>query len=80
MYNTVTKIEELLEKTRLNCVYRENIHRKQFYYYKGFEKYFQIPLIVFILQSSIEFMTSQLQYDEKILYIYTTKTVPEHSS
>ena len=29
----------------LNCVYRENIHRKQFYYYKGFEKYFQIPLI-----------------------------------
>ena len=35
MYNTVTKIEELLEKTRLNCVYRENIHRKQFYYYFG---------------------------------------------
>ena len=49
MYNTVTKIEELLEKTRLNCVYRENIHRKQFYYYKGFEKYFQIPLIVMIV-------------------------------
>ena len=47
MYNisNMNKIEELLEKTRLNCVYRENIHRKQFYYYKGFEKYFQIPLI-----------------------------------
>jgi hypothetical protein len=53
MYNTVTKIEELLEKTRLNCVYRENVHRKQFYYYKGFEKYFQIPLIVLSAINSV---------------------------
>tara|TARA_B100000212_G_C27156538_1_gene439828 strand:- start:35 stop:580 length:546 start_codon:yes stop_codon:yes gene_type:complete len=40
------QIEELLEKVRLNSVYRENLHRKNFYYYKSYSKYFQIPLII----------------------------------
>ena len=35
--SNINKIEELLEKPRLNCVYRENIHRKQFYYYKCYK-------------------------------------------
>lgn len=49
-YNNVQgwtiEIEELLEKIRLNSVILSNRHRKNFYEYKGFSKYFDIPIIV----------------------------------
>ena len=44
--NESKPIEDLLEKTRLNCVYRENLHRKNYHFWKSKEKYFEIPLIV----------------------------------
>ena len=49
-YNNVQgwtiEIEELLEKIRLNSVILSNRHRKNFYEYKGFSKYFDIPIII----------------------------------
>jgi hypothetical protein len=40
------EVEELLEKLRVNAVNMSEYHRKRFYHYKGFSKYFRIPLIV----------------------------------
>ena len=40
------EVEELLEKLRINCVNLSEYHRKRYYHYKGYGKYFRIPLIV----------------------------------
>ena len=34
------------ERLRLNCVKLNEYHRKRYYYYKGYSKYFTIPLII----------------------------------
>lgn len=46
-------IELLLERIRRNCIYRSEYHRKTFYYYKSYEKYFQLPLIVLSACNSV---------------------------
>ena len=46
-------IEILLERIRRNAIYRSEYHRKSFYYYKSYEKYFQLPLIVFSACNSV---------------------------
>jgi hypothetical protein len=46
-------IESLLEKIRLNCVYRSEYHRKSFYHYKSYEKWFQLPLIILAACNSV---------------------------
>lgn len=46
-------IEILLEKIRLNCVYRSEYHRKSFYHYKSYEKWFQLPLIILAACNSV---------------------------
>jgi len=44
--NWSDEIEELAERLRLNCVTLSEYHRKRYYYYKGYGKYFTIPLII----------------------------------
>jgi hypothetical protein len=39
------EVEDLLEKTRVNAVNLSEYHRRRFYHYKGFGKYFEIPLL-----------------------------------
>ena len=51
--NESKPIEDLLEKTRLNCVYRENLHGKNYHFWKSKDKYFEIPLIVLSAINSI---------------------------
>lgn len=46
-------IESLLEKIRLNCVFRSEYHRKSFYHYKSYEKWFQLPLIILAAFNSV---------------------------
>lgn len=41
-----TEVEELLEKLRINCVNLSEYHRKRFYHFKGYGKYFRLPLII----------------------------------
>ncbi len=41
-----TEVEELLEKLRINCVNLSEYHRKRYYHFKGYGKYFRLPLIV----------------------------------
>jgi hypothetical protein len=40
------EVEELLEKLRINCVNLSEYHRKRYYHFKGYGKYFRLPLIV----------------------------------
>jgi hypothetical protein len=44
--NWSDEIEELAERLRLNCVNLSEYHRKRYYYFKGYGKYFTIPLII----------------------------------
>jgi hypothetical protein len=43
--NWTTETEELLEKLRVNCVNLSEYHRKRYYYWKGYSKYFRIPIL-----------------------------------
>ena len=49
---TENKWSEDIEKRR-HAIYRSEYHRKSFYYYKSYEKYFQLPLIVFSACNSV---------------------------
>jgi len=51
--------ENILEKMRLNSVNLNEYHRKRYYHYKGFLKYFRVPLI--FLSSGNAFISIGLQ-------------------
>lgn len=40
------EVEELLEKLRVNAVNLSEYHRKRYYHFKGFGKWFRLPLII----------------------------------
>lgn len=40
------EVEEILEKLRINCVNLSEYHRRRYYHYKGYGKYFRIPIIL----------------------------------
>jgi hypothetical protein len=40
------EVETIAEQLRVNCVNRSEYHRRRFYHYKGYGKYFRIPLII----------------------------------
>ena len=45
-YKWTTEVEELLEKLQINCVNLSEYHRKRVYHFKGYGKYFRVPLII----------------------------------
>ena len=40
------EIEDICEKLRVNCVNLSEYHRKRFYHFKSYGKWFRLPLIV----------------------------------
>ena len=40
------EIEEICEKLRVNCVNLSEYHRKRYYHFKSYGKYFRIPQII----------------------------------
>ena len=44
--NWPNEVEDLLEKLRINCVNLSEYHRKRYYKFKGYGKYFRLPIIV----------------------------------
>jgi len=40
------EVEDLLERLRLNCVNLSEYHRRRYFHFKSYSKYFRIPLIV----------------------------------
>ena len=47
-----TEINDILEKMRKNAIELSNRHRNNYYEYKGYSKYFDIPVIVVSVLSS----------------------------
>ena len=45
-WSSCTDIECLLENIRINSINLSNYHRNRYYHWKGFGKYFRIPIIV----------------------------------
>ena len=45
-YKWSAEVEEILEKLRINTVNLSEYHRKRYYHFKGYGKYFRIPLIL----------------------------------
>jgi hypothetical protein len=45
-WNDCQDIEQILENLRINSVNLSEYHRKRFYHFKSFGKYFRIPIIV----------------------------------
>lgn len=46
------EVTDLLNRVRLNSVALSEYHRKRFYYYKGFSKYFDLPILVLSILGS----------------------------
>lgn len=40
------EVEEICEKLRINCVNLSEYHRKRYYHFKSYGKYFRLPLIL----------------------------------
>lgn len=51
--NWTDEIEGILEKMRKNSVSLSNRHRKNFYEYRSYSKYFDIPIIIFSTLQSV---------------------------
>ena len=48
-----TDVENILNNIRLNCILLTKYHKKKYYKYKGYLKYFRIPTIIFSAISSV---------------------------
>ena len=46
MNNWTDEIEKILENLRINCVNLSEYHRKRYYHFKSYGKYFRLPLII----------------------------------
>jgi hypothetical protein len=46
MWNDCQDIEQILENLRINAVNLSEYHRKRFYHFKSFGKWFRVPIIV----------------------------------
>ena len=40
------EVEDILEKLRINCVNLSEYHRKRYYHFKAYGKWFRLPLII----------------------------------
>lgn len=62
-----TEVEELLEKLRINSVNLSEYHRRRYYHFKGFGKYFRLPLIVLASINSTASVGLQPVLDQSII-------------
>lgn len=61
------EVEEILEKLRINCVNLCEYHRQQYYHYKGYGKYFRIPLILLASVNSTASVGLQPVLEQQII-------------
>jgi hypothetical protein len=40
------EVEDILEKLRVNCVNLCEYHRRRYFHFKSYGKYFRIPIII----------------------------------
>ena len=61
------EIEEICEKLRVNCVNLSEYHRKRFYYFKSYGKWFRLPLIILASLNSTASVGLQPVLDQQII-------------
>jgi hypothetical protein len=62
-----SEIEAVCEKLRVNCVNMGEYHRKRYYHYKGYGKYFRIPLIILASINATASVGLQPVLDQQII-------------
>lgn len=61
------EIEEICEKLRVNCVNLSEYHRKRFYHFKSYGKWFRLPLIFLASLNSTASVGLQPVLDQQII-------------
>ena len=61
------EIEEICEKLRINCVNLSEYHRKRYYTFKSYGKWFRLPLIVLASVNSTASVGLQPVLDQQII-------------
>jgi len=46
VHTWMTEVEKLCEKLRINCVNLSEYHRRRYYHFKSYGKYFRLPMII----------------------------------
>ena len=46
VHKWMTEVEKLCEKLRINCVNLSEYHRRRYYHFKSYGKYFRLPMII----------------------------------
>lgn len=67
MNNWSDEIEEICDKLRVNCVNLSEYHRKKYYHFKSYGKWFRLPLIVLASVNSTASVGLQPVLDQTII-------------
>lgn len=67
MNHWTDEIEEICEKLRVNCVNLSEYHRKRFYHFKSYGKWFRLPLIILASLNSTASVGLQPVLDQQII-------------
>ena len=46
LHKWTNEVESLCEKMRINCVNLSEYHRRRYYHFKSYGKYFRLPIII----------------------------------
>ena len=64
-----TEVISILEKVRVNSINLSEYHRMRYYYFKGFSKYFDIPVLVLSTLSGSFSVGSQAYLDQSVISV-----------
>ena len=67
MSNWSEEIEEICDKLRVNCVNLSEYHRKRYYHFKSYGKWFRLPLIILASVNSTASVGLQPVLDQTII-------------
>jgi len=67
MNNWSEEIEEICDKLRVNCVNLSEYHRKRYYHFKSYGKWFRLPLIILASVNSTASVGLQPVLDQTII-------------
>lgn len=67
MNNWTDEIEEICDKLRINCVNLSEYHRKRYYHFKSYGKWFRLPMIVLASVNSTASVGLQPVLDQQII-------------
>ena len=67
MNHWTDEIEEICEKLRVNCVNLSEYHRKRFYHFKSYGKWFRLPLIILASLNSTASVGLQPVLEQQII-------------